>query len=213
MGSFVVFADANTAWIFTDDIYGKLSAQVWQRITAGTNMGGVKIVRGYSEPAKAGDKKDARATTPPLEKQTQEFDAQRKRKSAPPQGSASDEVEAEGRSSRDIGRIALERKMSTYTGDTAKLLESEMKHDYQADEDREDPGRDIEHLFLVTHGIGQKLGMRIDSVNFVHDVNVLRKSLKTIYSTSPELQLLNDEGGDLKRKNSRIQCLPVCSCP
>ena len=88
-----------------------------------------------------------------------------------------------------------------------------MKHDYQADEDREDPGRDIEHLFLVTHGIGQKLGMRIDSVNFVHDVNVLRKSLKTIYSTSPELQLLNDEGGDLKRKNSRIQCLPVCSCP
>ncbi|TGZ84973.1 DDHD-domain-containing protein [Ascodesmis nigricans] len=206
INSFVVFADSTTAWLLTDDFYGKLSATVWQRVTAGSNMGGIKIVRGYTEPAKTGEKKDkdGQSTTAVLDKSAPDA------KKPGPSSSAANETTAEGRTSRDIGRIALERKLSTYAGETEKLLEDEMKEDYRANEDREDPARDIEHLILVTHGIGQKLGMRLESVNFVHDVNVLRKSLKSIYGTSPELQLLNNEGSDLKRKNSRIQVLPVC---
>jgi hypothetical protein len=36
--------------------------------------------------------------------------------------------------------------------------EKEMKHDYN--DQGELQGRDIDHLILVTHGIGQRLGMR-----------------------------------------------------
>ena len=50
----------------------------------------------------------------------------------------------------------------------------------------------------------------MESVNFVHDVNVFRKSLKGVYGVSPDLQVLNGEDNENKRKNCRVQCLPVC---
>ena len=34
---------------------------------------------------------------------------------------------------------------------------------------------------------------RTESVNFIHDVNVLRKTLKTVYGSSADLQALNSE--------------------
>jgi hypothetical protein len=85
--------------------------------------------------------------------------------------------------------------------------EKEIQNDYQ-DQDGENQGREIEHLILVTHGIGQKLGarsvvflrlvailiiayLRTESVNFIHDVNVLRQSIKNVYSSSADLQALN----------------------
>ena len=57
--------------------------------------------------------------------------------------------------------------------------------------------------------IGQKLGLRTESVNFVHDVNVLRQTLKSVYENSADLQALNSEIDKLP-KNCRIQVLPVC---
>lgn len=62
----------------------------------------------------------------------------------------------------------------------------------------------------VTHGIGQRLGLRLESVNFVHDVNTLRKTLKCVYADSPDLRALNAELGDSETVNSRIQVLPIC---
>jgi hypothetical protein len=50
---------------------------------------------------------------------------------------------------------------------------------------------------------------RTESVNFVHDVNVLRQTLKSVYSNSADLQALNAEIDKLP-KNCRIQVLPVC---
>ncbi|KAI5809481.1 DDHD domain-containing protein [Pyronema omphalodes] len=218
IGSFVVFTDANTAWLFTDDLYGKLTAMTWHMITAGNHPGGVKIVRGYSE-QKAPEKAAAvRPQTPPEKSEKlsiNPFDSKFKRKSAPPPPRAPVvEEEFVHRKSRDSGRVALERKMSTY-GDTeteaqAKMMESEIKEDYNDDDEVDDPAREIEHLLLVTHGIGQKLSMKMESINFIHDVNVFRKSLKGVYSLSPDLQVLNGEDTDVKRKNCRIQCLPVC---
>ena len=46
-------------------------------------------------------------------------------------------------------------------------------------------------------------------VNFIHDVNVLRKTLKSVYSTSADLKSLNLEDGD-GPGNCRVQVLPVC---
>ena len=51
--------------------------------------------------------------------------------------------------------------------------------------------------------------IRMESINFVHDVNVLRKTLKSVYSTSADLKSLNLDHDD-GPGNCRIQVLPVC---
>jgi hypothetical protein len=50
---------------------------------------------------------------------------------------------------------------------------------------------------------------RTESVNFIHDVNVLRQTLKSVYSGSADLQALNSDI-DKQPKNCRVQVLPVC---
>lgn len=49
----------------------------------------------------------------------------------------------------------------------------------------------------------------MESVNFVHDVNMLRKTIKAVYSQSPDLKAFNAESGD-GPGNCRVQVLPVC---
>lgn len=213
LNSFVVYVDPNTALLRSDDFYGKLSSTV---------LGGYKLVRGYAEGPKPAEKKDtSRPMTPVLgdKEKPSETSRKYKRKSMP----------ATSRSASPVGedvelshRLALERRMNSFVAGEGEektqdeILETEMKEDYKADEESDDPARDIEHLLLVTHGIGQKLSMRMESVNFVHDVNVFRKALKSVYGLSPDLQVLNDEVGE-KKKNCKVQCLPVCAslpfCP
>jgi len=48
----------------------------------------------------------------------------------------------------------------------------------------------------------------MESMNFIHDINVLRKTLKTVYGSSPDLQALNSEIDKLP-KNCRVQVLPI----
>ncbi|CAK7264851.1 hypothetical protein SEPCBS119000_001214 [Sporothrix epigloea] len=92
--------------------------------------------------------------------------------------------------------------------DLRRLAEEEIQDDYNAQKG-ETQGREIEHLILVTHGIGQLLGLRMESLNFIHDVNMLRKTLKSVYSASPELRAINSELLE-GPGNCRIQVLPVC---
>lgn len=120
----------------------------------------------------------------------------------------------------EVRRQALERQMSSLVisadaqdpdvqeEEVRKRDEKEIRDDYR-DTTGEVQGRDIEHLILVTHGIGQRLGLRMESVNFIHDVNVLRKTLKAVYGSSTDLQALNSEVARLP-KNCRVQVLPVC---
>lgn len=49
----------------------------------------------------------------------------------------------------------------------------------------------------------------MDSINFVHDVNVLRKTLKSVYTNSADLKALNSELG-AGPGNCKVQVLPVC---
>ena len=63
--------------------------------------------------------------------------------------------------------------------------------------------RSFEHVLLVTHGIGQRLGVRMESVNFVTDVNSLRKSIKAVYAASPDLQALNSSAS-----TTQVLCSP-----
>lgn len=49
----------------------------------------------------------------------------------------------------------------------------------------------------------------MESVNFVHDVNILRKTIKSVYLNSADLKALNSELG-AGPGNCRVQVLPVC---
>jgi hypothetical protein len=109
----------------------------------------------------------------------------------------------------------LERRVSSLAGaqgsvdleEQARKQEEREMEDLREGDD-EDREREIDHLVLVTHGIGQRLGLRLESVNFIHDVNVLRKTMKRVYKASPDLQTLNSSFPD-KQKNCRVQVLPV----
>lgn len=224
MNSVVTYQDATVAWILTDDFLSRMSSTVYQRFAGGGHLGGVKVVRGHAETTKAKDgktEKTERGGSP--EKLDPDSAAkQQERPSVPPKpdDNARPDPDADATDPESEPRLLqLERQMSSFISspelkDPAKEEEAvrkrdeeEMREDYK-DTDEADQVREIEHLILVTHGIGQRLGLRMESINFIHDVNVLRKTLKSVYANSPDLQALNNEVDRLP-KNCRIQVLPV----
>ncbi|OBT48524.1 hypothetical protein VE00_01280 [Pseudogymnoascus sp. WSF 3629] len=217
MNSIVTYQDDTVAWLSDDGIVSRMSTTVYQRFAGGGYMSGVKIVRGYTKGEKTST--DAKTEVPlaPEPDLVDEPDKaglrlderqQRllKRRSAP----------AGTLRASDIRDLHAEAQKPALSGSSTpkseeairKLDEKEIRDDYQ-DHPTEDQSREIEHLILVTHGIGQRLGMRTESVNFIHDVNVLRQTLKSVYGNSADLQALNSEIDKLP-KNCRIQVLPVC---
>ncbi|KAL8951105.1 MAG: hypothetical protein Q9222_002909 [Ikaeria aurantiellina] len=232
MNSVVTYQDASTAWILTDDLLSRMSSTVYQRFAGGGHLGGTKVVRGFSEQSKAKDKKletsqtveDGKPGSSPMLK------AQRRR-SAPSEINtatataanaehrANDQPISQELAQEESKIAALQRQMSNIVSspepeDPAKQDEQvrkddedEIEQDYK-EADGDDPAREIEHLILVTHGIGQRLGLRLENLNFIRDVNKFRKTLKSVYDASPDLQALNNELDTLP-KNCRVQVLPV----
>ncbi|KAK9477526.1 DDHD domain-containing protein [Lipomyces japonicus] len=203
MGKYVVFSnDAAIAWIISDDFYGKFSSTIYQRLTAGTNMGGIKIVRGWSKITKSTTSKKERSPSSSAVHSDAEEEQSIKFESITSDPTA-----------KLVDAIRSHKQKEAQETDEAKdneVLKEQMEMDYYADKD-EDPNRPIEHLVLCVHGIGQKLGQRMESVNFVGDINTLRKTMKSVYSNSADLPVLNGEPvGDAKSFNSRVQVLPVC---
>ncbi|KAJ5888816.1 hypothetical protein N7495_008857 [Penicillium taxi] len=208
MNRIVLYQDASTAWINTDDFMSRFSTTVYQTLGG---VAGTKLVRGFMEPRRPKDFDPERKPTDRTpEKKTQEAAKDLLQKIA--------ETAREDES--DIGRqqrSTLERQMSSLAGEpqnTAELeeearLQEEQEMEDLREDDNEDQAREVDHIVLVTHGIGQRLGLRLESINFIHDVNVLRKTCKNVYKASPDLQALNssfeDNGG-----NCRVQVLPVC---
>ncbi|KAF2640104.1 DDHD-domain-containing protein [Massarina eburnea CBS 473.64] len=230
MNSVVTYQDDTTAWILTDDMWSRMGSTLYQRFAGAAHYAGTKYVRGYTDPSK---KKDAKANKDEAGKKDIERpetpslaygEYNSKPRTAPSSDAGSDMEDAEHRgretSPAETRRRNLELHMSSLMTsmepedpekqeeEIRKRDEKEMREDYQ-DQDPGEQGREIEHLLLVTHGIGQRLGMRMESINFILDVNSLRKSLKSVYANSPDLQALNSDVDKL-HKNSRIQVLPIC---
>lgn len=226
MNSVTTYQDSTTAWLNSDGVLSWVTSTMYERFAGGGYMSGVKLVRGYTEPGKSKPKtdssKDEKAPTTPEE----QFDKARKRRSAPPttrsdsidiaRASEEDEaaptlIESQGDSlKRQISSLLESENRDVDQEEEAvrKREEKEIQDDYNAPAG-ETQGREIEHLVLITHGIGQLLGLRMESVNFVHDVNTLRKTIKSVYTTSEDLRALNSEIGG-GPGNSRVQVLPVC---
>ncbi|KGY15061.1 hypothetical protein PABG_12006 [Paracoccidioides brasiliensis Pb03] len=215
MNNTVAYQDASTVWLMSDDFMSRMSNTVYQRLGA---PAGTKIVRGYSESKKSKEPADGKSG----EITHKDLNKSSKRRSGPAGSLTSlsmldDKVQEQPLASLERQRSPLERQMSSLTGepqDDEQLEEEARKQEEKEMEDSgevegEDGEREIDHLILVTHGIGQRLGLRLDSINFVHDVNTLRKTLKSVYAASPDLQALNSEVGT-ELKNCRVQVLPVC---
>ena len=215
MNSVVTYENATTAWLLTDDFMSRMNYNVYQRFAGGGHFGGVKLTRGYVYPAKKPDNTDAKSAD---EKKPSDSLSE---SSKPAREGEADEDSTEQRSPTETRRMRLERHMSFLLEEASsedrekqaeevrKRDEREMEEDYR-EKDDELQNREIEHLILVTHGIGQRLGLRIESVNFVHDINTFRKTLKAVYSDSPDLRALNAEFDKIDAVNSRIQVLPIC---
>ncbi|OLN86337.1 putative phospholipase C20G8.02, mitochondrial [Colletotrichum chlorophyti] len=223
MNSVATYQDTNTAWITSDSVLSWVTSTMYERFAGGGFMSGIKLVRGWSDVAK--NKKDKQPATPTeanaaanaqMDEKQQKL---LKRRSAPPTSRPSqsnDEALIDGDESRgntlqrQISSLmeGAERNQQEQEEEIRKREEKEIENDYNG-QFGETQGRDIEHLVLVTHGIGQLLGIRMESVNFVHDVNILRKNFKSVYSSSADLRALNSELEDGPR-NCRVQVLPVC---
>ncbi|GAB7360478.1 hypothetical protein MBLNU230_g8429t1 [Neophaeotheca triangularis] len=217
MNSVVTYQDGATAWLLTDDFMSRMNYTMYSRFAGGGHFAGMKMTRGYSVAPKKTDTADGKNTatkrSPSQERLQREHDNKVMNGEEPPE---------EGRPSTNSEnrRQTLERQMSTLLSDQAsedpdkqeeerrRRDEKEIEDDYR-EQDGDDQDREIEHLILVTHGIGQRLGLRLESVNFVHDVNTLRKTLKAVYAESPDLKALNAEL-DTLTNNCRIQVLPIC---
>ncbi|OAX81080.1 hypothetical protein ACJ72_04584, partial [Emergomyces africanus] len=220
MNNTVAYQDGSTAWLMSDDFVSRMSNTVYQRLGAAA---GTKVVRGYSESKKSKEAVDGKAAEPIPKESNKSI----KRRSAPAVTSTSPPSASDGKihepqplAALERQRSPLERQMSSLTGerqDDAQLKELEEEARKQEEKEMEDSGevegeeedREIDHLILVTHGIGQRLGLRLDSINFVHDVNALRKTIKSVYAASPDLQALNSQANS-ELKNCRVQVLPVC---
>lgn len=213
MGSMVTYQDASTAWLLTDDFLSRMSSTMYERFAGGGHFAGVKLVRGYNDPKKTAVKDDK------PQDMTKDRPTDRKGDGGDETNSQPKEDAEEIASASEKRRLRLERQFSSLLDSAApedsekaeeaarKRNEQEMEDDYRDDGENQQ-GREIEHLILVTHGIGQRLGLRIESINFLSDVNTMRRTLKATYLESPDLQALN---GDIDKdeKNSRIQVLPV----
>lgn len=164
MNSVVTYQDATTAWLLTDDFLSRMSSTVYQRFAGGGHLGGVKVLRGYSEVDKAKEtKKDGDS---PSGKKSEAGMDNSKRRSAVPKADKelADEEQLKRSASaaqQEPRLVTLERQLSSFSDDPAKQEEErrqadedEIKEDYK-DADGQDQGREIEHLILVTHGIGQ----------------------------------------------------------
>ncbi|KAG9240580.1 DDHD domain-containing protein [Calycina marina] len=226
MNQVVTYQDTTVAWLTADSIMSRMSSIAYQKFSGGGYLGGVKLVRGFTEDGKtketiAGEKlpstPKSSATRPDNLPATLQLDERQqkllKRRSAPPSTKSSEKTESDRPEKpthvQDSALTSLRNEIDPEMEAEAvrKHDEKEIQNDYNGS-DGENQGREIEHLILVTHGIGQRLGMRTESVNFVHDVNVLRKTLKKVYTHSADLQALNSEIDKLP-KNCRVQVLPV----
>ncbi|KAG2231733.1 hypothetical protein INT48_003588, partial [Thamnidium elegans] len=200
LGKYVIYTDACNAWLLHDTPSAIIAKNILTKITNNQNLGGTKLIRGYLEverekrkKTEEGKKTETVETIQPSKKQ-KEVDA--KSKVVP-------EEENEERKSLDTGDLS--RKARGISPLKKKELDDiemtkQQAEDYDNEESEEEL-RNIDQVIFVIHGIGQQMSERLGQ-NFVHDVNVFRKTLK---STWP---IAVSGNAPLDRPNG-IQVLPI----
>ncbi|KAL7330958.1 hypothetical protein PS15p_203222 [Mucor circinelloides] len=169
LGQYVIYSSPTQAWLLYDTAPAKIAKSFLEKLTNNQNLGGVKLLRGYNE----------------VEKETAKKEQEVKKDAKAP-----DEVDVNRKLHLDLEDD--KPRLSTDSGDLSRgispqkkkeLEEKEMiqqrAEDYD-NEDSEEDVRNIDQIVFVIHGIGQQMSERMGQ-NFVHDVNVLRKTMKSTW--------------------------------
>ncbi|KAJ3009489.1 hypothetical protein HKX48_007915 [Thoreauomyces humboldtii] len=218
MNQYVIYEGAHTAIQFSDDFGSKIGRAVM-------NIGGTRLTRGWDEVEKLRTKSKAQlAKEKERETKTKEHVSGGKGKAPAEKEGESDNkngVEtdhAQKAASKGTPTISSMIADMTPTSSTNalnseqadKLQEKTETEDYDEEEDGDRP---INHLVLVIHGIGQKLGERVEAVNFIHDCNILRRTVKESsqqYATAKDQLKFSKRAGLIDMPDhGGVQILPV----
>ncbi|KAG5417160.1 hypothetical protein I9W82_004793 [Candida metapsilosis] len=90
-----------------------------------------------------------------------------------------------------------------------KHMQQYLEADYDLDTSESKSNREIDHLVFCIHGIGQVLGSKYESVNFTHNINVLRNTMRKVYEENHDYRKLAYPEGQVDENNNRIQVLPI----
>ncbi|KAG1083592.1 hypothetical protein G6F42_022155 [Rhizopus arrhizus] len=155
--------------IHSDTAPAKIAKSFLEKLTNNQNLGGVKLLRGYNE----------------VEKETAKKEQEVKK-----DAKASDEADANRKLHLDLEDD--KPRLSTDSGDLSRSISPQKKKELEEkemiqqraedydNEDSEEDVRNIDQIVFVIHGIGQQMSERMGQ-NFVHDVNVLRKTMKSTW--------------------------------
>ncbi|KAI6779476.1 uncharacterized protein J7T54_001892 [Emericellopsis cladophorae] len=211
MNSFVTYQDGNTAWLSTDTMLSWVTSSMYERFSGGGYMSGIKLVRGYTEPSKPKeselqDKDKSKAPVSATAEDVPGLDHRQQkllnRRSAPPSTKAvvqNQEADPEPAKPTAIeGRgTRLQRQLSSLMDGGNPIETEEQMQERQEQEMRdyhtqagESQKRDVDHLILVTHGIGQQLGLRQREKKEEHDLG----DVDDLEDNYPSLEDITIEG-------------------
>ncbi|VEU21592.1 DEKNAAC102517 [Brettanomyces naardenensis] len=195
-----VFTDSRTAVLLDEEVgMRKILVDAFMKTKGRGIMGGYCLKRGYDyENKKKSQKK-------------KEEDAA---KAAPPVGSDKTPEKATNTNLAMEMVQSIKRTIDYELSD--QRFQADMEGDFSNDPSKlEDSGeREVDHLVLCIHGVGQSLSSRYSGVNFAHDCNNLRRLLKSLFAKDPEkyATLAYPENTDLHSetvKNCKVQVLPI----
>ncbi|KAJ3150475.1 hypothetical protein HDU86_006648 [Geranomyces michiganensis] len=212
MNQYVIYEGAHTAIQFSDDFGSKIGRAVM-------NIGGTRLTRGWDEVEKLRTKNKAQLAKEEERKKAREAaSSSMKSKSsdaaATPSATPKAGVETDAAQKVTNSLTSLLPDLSSSAGklneEAAKIQEKTETEDYDEEEDGDRP---INHLVLVIHGIGQKLGERVEAVNFIHDCNILRRTIKESsqqYATAKDQLKFSKRAGLINMpEDGGVQILPV----
>lgn len=180
MNQIATYEDANTAWLSTDTMLSWVTTSVYEKFAGGGYMSGVKLCRGYSTPERPKDKnikekvsKDDSHSGKLATTSQEQLEKSMKRRSAPPTTNVPDEQNTDNSqrptNETEEPRARLQRQLSSLMETDSRNL-PDAHDELQRQEEQEmqgyhsqkgeSQGRQIDHLILVTHGIGQRLSLR-----------------------------------------------------
>lgn len=88
-----------------------------------------------------------------------------------------------------------------------KDMESDFSNDPSKIENSGD--RQVDHLLICVHGIGQSLSAKFTGVNFAHDCSNLRRLMKELVLKDPAKYAADNEKDPQSHRNCRVQILPI----
>jgi len=160
MGQSITYSGPNSAWLLSTNIASQLARAVMTKITNNENVGGTRLIRGYTEVEKW-KKRNEEANKNKFSTKKEESDSPTASRS----GSRSIDSQTEGLS-KIPEKSNTEFTINNYTINDEKAVD----HRYDK----------IEHLIFVVHGIGEKFAEEKASSTIESSVNDIRKTAKEV---------------------------------